>query len=279
MANWEDLRYFDAVARLGSVRRAASALGVNPSTVTRRVEQLERHLGVRLFTRSRRGLKLTADAAVAAETLRDLADRLRSVEDRLGQQTGALGGEVRCGIPDYLPAGWWMPAIAAFTREHPQLMVTFMESNRLPDLGTGEADLAVNAREDPPEALIARPLGQMVFAAYRHVDCDDDAWLGSALEAAIAPDYPGSARVTAILPSVSLQVAAVEVGMGSSLLPCGVVEGRAGLVRDESRPEVIRPLWLLLHPDARPLARVQVVADALTDAVRAGAARSAGTNR
>jgi DNA-binding transcriptional LysR family regulator len=279
MVNWEDLRYFDAVARLGSVRRAASALGVNPSTVTRRVEQLERHLGVRLFTRSRRGLELTADAAVAAGTLRELADRLRSVEDQLGQQTGALGGEVRCGIPDYLPAGWWMPEIARFTGEHPELMVAFMESNRLPDLASGEADLAVNARKDPPEALIARPLGQLVFAAYRHLDCHDEAWLGSALQAAIAPDYPGGARVTAILPSVSLQVAAVEAGMGSSLLPCAAVDDRPGFVRDESRPEVIRPLWLLLHPDSRPLARVQTVADALTDALRARLARSAGNER
>ena len=275
MLNWEDLRYFDAVARLGSVRRAASALSVNPSTVTRRVEQLERHLGLRLFTRTRRGLELTPDAAVAADSLRDVAGRLQSVEDQLGQQAGALRGEVRCSVPDYLPAGWWMPDLARLTGEHPELVVTSTDSHQMPDLASREADLAVSAREHPPEALIARPLGQLAFASYRHRDCKKDAWLGSALEAAIAPDYRGGARVAAILPSMSVQVAAVEAGMGSSLLPCGVADGRPGFVRDGSRREVIRPLWLLLHPDSRPLARVQVVADALTQALRARVARSA----
>ncbi|NIP14755.1 MAG: LysR family transcriptional regulator [Pseudomonadales bacterium] len=275
MVNWEDLKYFDAVARCGSARKAAADMGVNPSTVTRRVEQLERHLGVRLFSRTRRGLELTPDGAVAAEGLQDVAARLQSVADQLDQQVGSVRGEVRCSVPDYLPIGWWMPELAKLALEYPHLVVTSIESNRVPDLTSKEADLALIAAGEPPQALIARPLGQIVFAPYRHNNSRNEAWLGSALEAAVAPGYAAGARATAVLPSVALQLAAVEAGMGGSLLPCAVVDGHAGFLRDESRPEVILPLWLLLHPDSRPLVRVQVVADALTDAVRAGVARSA----
>jgi DNA-binding transcriptional LysR family regulator len=278
MLNWEDLKYFDAVARCGSARKAAVSLGVNPSTVTRRVEQLERDLGVRLFARTRRGLELTADAAEAAASLKDVASRLQAVEDRLGQMIGTVRGEVRCSVPDYLPARWWMLELGRLAREHPHLVVKSIESNELPDLASKQADIALIALSQPPQALIARPLGQLVFAPYRHRDCKSEAWLGSALEAAVAPGYPAGAPATTVLPSVSLQLAAVEAGMGGSLLPCAVVEDRAGFVRDGSGPEVTRPLWLLLHPDSRPLARVRVVADALTDAVRAGVARSAGAS-
>ncbi len=59
MADWDDYRYFAAVARNGSVRGAATRLGVNASTVTRRLDALEDRLGVMLFTRSQRGLQIT----------------------------------------------------------------------------------------------------------------------------------------------------------------------------------------------------------------------------
>ncbi len=276
MVNWEDLRYFDAVARWGSVRRAAQALGVNPSTVTRRVEQLEKNLGVRLFARTRRGLVLTADAAQAAGSLKDVADRLQSVEDQLGQRVGSVRGEVRCSVPDYVPAEWWMPKLATLSEEHPELVVKLLESQELPDLGSKEADIAMIATGTPPEFLIARPLGQLAFHAFRLDSCATDVWLASAIEAAVAPGYHGPGRVTAVLPSVALQIAAVQTGIGGSLLPCALADAHPGFVRDENAPEIIRPLWLLLHPDSRPLARVQVVADALTAAVREGAAGSAG---
>lgn len=278
MVNWEDLKYFDAVARWGSVRKAAAALGVNPSTVTRRVEQLEKQLGVSLFARTRRGLVLTTDAAEAAGRLKEVAERLQSVEDRLGQQSGAVRGEVRCSVPDYLPTDWWMPELTSLTEEHPELVVRLIESQRLPDLASKEADLALIAGNGLPESLIARPLGHLAFRAFRHVSCTNEVWLASTLETVLAPGYHGGARVAAVLPSVALQLAAVEAGMGSSLLPCAMVDDRPQLVRDENGPETTQPLWLLSRPDSRRLVRVQVVAEALTGAVRAGAAGALGEN-
>lgn len=278
MIDWDDFKYFTAVAGAGSVRGAAKALGVNASTVTRRLEQLERRLGARLFTRTRGGLFITPEGAEAVQALEGVARQLEDIERRLQGRDERVAGLVRINVPDVVAGDLLMAELGEFAAGHPQLVVEVTRSWRAPDLDRGEADLLLMLTDAPPEHLVGRPLGRVALAAYTRADGNghSPAWLDSALQRAVAPEvgttwFPGR-RIAGYLESVDLQVAAAVSGMGATLLPCALADRDPGLRREpvagEGPGELQRTLWLLFHPNSRGVARLQAVAELVLESLR-----------
>ncbi len=278
---WDDLKLFVALARAGSVRAAATTLGVHHSTVTRRLEQFEAQLGMRLFDRTPEGLKVSA----LGERVLAKADRVEAeiaaIERLVMGHDERLDGSVRITFPDAMGVGFLVDELARFVDRYPGIALEFISSNTTLNLGRREADVAIRVTREPPEHLVGRRLGAFALAVYasrRYLDTHDPfvaqqscSWIGSDGGGAMAdelrrkhfPNMPSRVSCANVL----LQLAAVASHGGLALLPCALADTHGSLVRVVP-DELIEgpPIWLLMHPDLRNTARVQAVARWITAA-------------
>ncbi|MDW5377689.1 LysR family transcriptional regulator [Halomonas sp. HP20-15] len=290
LARWDDLRIVLAIAESGSLAGAARRLGVNHATVFRRLGELERQLGVRLFERSRGGYTPTPAgeelAASASRVARDIADAERRV---LGQDL-ALSGTLRITTTDTLLMGLLTPHFARFRAKHPRIVLEVVVSNRTLNLSRRDADIAIRPTSAPPETLVGRRVGRIAQAVYARADRHDDitrqAWVGPdphlgypALEAWMVRqgvDAHAGYRVDSML---AMQ-AAIRSGLGRGVLPCYLADDQPDLRRlGEPIAELATDLWLLTHPDLRRTARVRAFFDSLATALDADGERLAGIDR
>ncbi|MES2640625.1 MAG: LysR family transcriptional regulator [Myxococcota bacterium] len=275
--DWNDVRYFLALARLGSVRAAGKALEVSHSTVARRVEALEARLGTRLFDRSQDGYVLTtagAQMVPGAERIElEMADLERGVLGHDDRLAGTVA--VTCG--DNFVAGLLLGALGAFCDEHPEVELRFTVDGRPFDLARREADVAVRVLStgaSPPEYLLGTKVAPVILGSYvavAHAARLDPArpgtparWLAydnrKEIERLIGGSSWPALPAWGSFDSMEVIVSAARAGMGLVLLPIYVGDA------DPSLQRLVAPalrhlgdLWLLCHPDLRHTARVQAV--------------------
>ena len=143
MIDWDDVRYFLAVARGGSVRAAAERLGVNHSTVLRRIAQLEERLGAHMFEKLPSGYRLTD----AGEEILEFADQMEASSNRL--ETRVFGrdqsvrGLLRVTLAPTLATHLLMPDFADFARLHPEVEMEILSIEEPVNLTNREADVAI----------------------------------------------------------------------------------------------------------------------------------------
>ena len=271
--DWDDLRYFLALARTGSIRAAGAALGVSHSTVSRRVDGLEERLGTRLFDRHRDGYALT-------EAGRDMLPAAERVEDEVcALSRGLAGGDARVSGPvrvtcgdEYL-AALLLDDLAPWCAANPGVDLSLTTGGRFFNLARGEADLAVRVlapQTDPPPYLVGQRVAPLMIASYvarRHAQRLDPSgpearWLGYAdgrplvelIRAGAYPDLP----VWGAFSTLTQAVRAATHGLGLALLPTYVGDPEPALVRlPKADLRHVADLWLLYHPDLKANARLQ----------------------
>lgn len=283
--NWDELRVFLAVARAGSLSGAARALGVNHSTVFRRIGGFERALAVRLFDRLPGGYVLTA----AGEAMHQAAQRIEAEIAEVGRKAAGqdlrLSGTIRIATLDMLALGLLPRHLAAFRAAFPGIELEVVVSNAAVSLSRREADVALRVSNQPPESLVGRRLGRLVFAAYgaagaaaptAEIPLAERDWIGfdsdhEALVRRFARFLPKTRPVCRVN-SVAAAAAAAKAGIGLAPLPCVIADRDPGLVRVASLPDDFAlDLWLLTHEDLRRTARIRAFLDFLADAVAAEA--------
>lgn len=167
MFEWSDIRILLAVARSGSTLGAARTLGVNQTTVSRRVQALEHALGLPLFDRDTRGHALTANGRALIELAAEMDATAQQIEQRAAALKRGSTGCIRISIPTDIHGCWLNPVITAYKHEHPDVAFQIDDTSRRADLAGGEADMAIRgADEIDDETLIARKLGDAVWAVY-----------------------------------------------------------------------------------------------------------------
>ena len=275
--DWEDLRFVLAVAEASSLAAAARTLGVNHTTVLRRVGAFEQKLGVRLFDRLPSGYTLTVGGEELLAVARQMAETVNDLERRLTGQDLRLEGSLRITTTDTLMASILPPILAAFRQQHPGVQLELTTSNLFANLAHRDAEVAIRPAADPPEALVGRRIADLAFAIYaapaylqeRSLDpagtigFAGERWigLGDTLAASSVARWmravlPGSAAVMRSDSLVSAREAAVA-GIGLADLPCYLGDVTPGLVRiGPLVPEMTAALWLLTHEDLRRTARV-----------------------
>ncbi|MBK8507574.1 MAG: LysR family transcriptional regulator [Candidatus Competibacteraceae bacterium] len=275
---WDDYRYFLAVEQAGSVLAAARRLGVNHTTVLRRIASLETRLGVRLFERLRTGYAPTAAGEELRETLSRVQQTLAEVEHRLSGKDLHLSGVVRIATTDTLFAGLLLPRLSAFRERHPRIQLQILGSNQLVNLTRREADIAIRATNQPPDNMFGRKIGVARSAIYGAVDylsarghdLDDarQAWIGLDETLAHLPEYRWlerkipPERIALRFNNLLQKIAAVKAGHGIAPLLCFLAEHEAALLRlTEPEPLFDTDIWLLGHPDLRQVARVRAIMD------------------
>lgn len=282
--DWDDFRFFLAVARHGSLSAAARALGVNHTTVLRRVAGLEATAGVLLFERLPAGYALTADGdevlAIAVRVEEDIAAANR----RLSGKDARVGGSLSVTTIDILALHVLPRPMAAFRAARPEIQVSLMVAEANLSLTKREADVAIRSTMKPPENLVGRAVAGMAFAVYGSIAYLERAGAGTDLAghdwAGLDESYAHTVmarwqtrrvpadRVGYRVNSVAALLEATRAGMGLALLPCGLGDAapdlrRVGGVVEEAESRI----WLLTHEDLRRMGRVRVFLDFMADAL------------
>ena len=278
MDNWDDIRFFLAVARFGSVRAAATGLGVNHSTVLRRIAQLEAQLGARLFEKLPTGYVLTP----AGDEILELAGSMESVASQLQTRVLArdqsLSGTLRVAIPPLLATDLLMPDFAAFSRRHPAIELKIISSYEIVNLTMRQADVAIRLVYDQmalPQHLIGSRLQDVFRGVYiaasrvdpvQRDDLSDVRWILKQEDGAV-PDWaviPGldAKSPPVIVSDLSSQLAAAKAEMGVTILPCFIGDTDPLLVRfPGSVTEYYGTIWLLTLDETRKTRRIRVFAE------------------
>lgn len=277
--DWNDIRYFLAAARGGSLTAASRLLDCHQPTVGRRIDALEQSLGVRLFHRHAQGLTLTDEGRGILGVAESMEEAARNLLRGCGGENEILGS-VSVASPEGLATHVIAPGLLKLHENFPLLDVTLLPSSASADLIHGEADIAVRLFRPVEGDLVARKIGEMGLGLYgapayfesfgmpekmtdlirhrfigygarlRHVD--ESQWL----EASAA-----GGRFLLRSDDTHARLAATVSGLGLAVLPHFLARGAQ--LRPVAMPAAIpsRPIWLAVHRDLRNLARIRVVLD------------------
>jgi len=267
---WDDLRIFLAVARAGSISGAATRLGVQHSTVSRRLRALEERLGTRLIERKTSGNELTEAGEDLQLSARKIEAEILEFEGaRSGEDTGAAG-ELRITAINNMASSVLMPVFARFSAAYPDIELHVQVSNKFVRLAERDADIAIRLTNTPLDTLIGTRLTTVASAVYgaraycARVQAGEaqEKWLGieccgfhMSWTKDACPEHDHNFYVDDTL----LTLAALRVGAGLAYLPCFMGDSEPSLVRVRApEPRHDLGLWLVYHRDLRRARRVQL---------------------
>ena len=288
--DWDDLRFFLAVARARTLTAAGRSIRVDQATVGRRLGALERALGARLFDRSRDGYVLTAAGESLLTHAERVEDEMDSAQRALGGRETRLAGMVRLTTPVVLGGTFLTPHLATFARRYPDIAIELVADDRPLNLTKREAELALRIGRPTQPQLVARHVGDLGSALYgaesylrehpfpRGGDLNQHRFVGfnegySTSEQRWIDLHARGATIGIRVNSTLAALGAAVGGMGLTVLPCY-------LIRPEHRLKMLVPpkavqvdsVWLVMHRDLRHTARVRVLSEFISDVVRQHAA-------
>jgi DNA-binding transcriptional LysR family regulator len=287
--DWNDLRYFLAVAGQGSTLRAAESLRVSQTTVARRITALEDATGLTLFERRPAGYALTP----AGE---DLLGRARLVEGAANQfaeaaaaQARDRGGVVRITTQEIFAVALLPDMLRELHDLYPDIMIELDTQQELLDLGAGEADIGLRSTaSEAPAGVVGRRICVDDWTLYCSREYGErhgvprtrdelkhhaiigggggklwlhyEAWLRSlGLEGQVAMHHSSSTGL----------LSAIRSGVGIAVLPCIIADAEPDLVQClPPRKDHGRVMWLLTHERVRHTPRVRLVIDFLYDGLK-----------
>jgi len=288
--DWDDLRVFLEAAKCRSVTRAARLLGIDHSTVSRRLSRLEFAVGAGLFERNRDGLTLTASGAVVLRRAEELEAGIRNLRsDMTG--AGAVGGTVRLATMEGIASLYLAARLGALQDAHPGLHVELVTSPQTVRVTRREADLFLSFFRPPGRGMASERVGAFTTGLYaapsyleRHgtpvvpEDLGTHAFVGYIEELVQVDavrwleDLVATPRLVFTSNSMIAQMSAATGGLGVVTLPTFAAEQASGLVPVLPSLRGRRELWLSGHPDMRGVPRIKAVAGFL----KALVARDAG---
>jgi DNA-binding transcriptional LysR family regulator len=288
--NWDDLRYFLRAAQTKTLAGAARSMGVEHTTIGRRLSALERALGAALVLRGPEGLTLTPLGQRIAPLVQEVERAVLAARAAATLQSE----RVRLSVPQALTA-LFTQAMAQLRLDHPDISLEIISDNRPPDLKRGEVDLAVLVRTLIDEDLVRRSLGEVGWSLYaadtylarRPEPIDPNDLSGHEIvalntDATAAPaakwlaEHAANATVVSRSNASASLVAAAVAGAGLALLPCFLAEAEPALKR--LTPDVLtrHPVSLVYRREARLAEPVRVVIRFVVEVMRQHADRIRG---
>jgi DNA-binding transcriptional LysR family regulator len=290
MFEWDDVRYFLAVARHGSTLAAGKALKTSQSTVQRRIAELERKLGRELVKRHATGYRLTEFGEEMLPYAEQIERSALAFEQRKAAIDRGEAGLIRVTCPEPILYRITKSSLLdRFHARHPNLRVEFVMSDKYVDLARGEADAALRSGDTDDGVLVGRKIADSLWSVYasksyveqhgrpattsdlsHHAVVGFDGPMATNRAAKwlhdVAPDAPVAARVNSVLALVSV----AKSGVAVVPMPTPLGDSEAELVRlFESIPELTRSWRILAHPDRRKTPAVSAFFDFVTDEIAA----------
>lgn len=271
---WDDMRYVLAISRAAGLNPAAKALGVNPSSVYRRLESLEAQMEVRLFERLRSGYRLTEAGEAVAEAAERMESEVHDIERQIAGTDVRLEGHIRLSSSEAFAHYVLPPLLPGFRRQYPGIRLDILVNNQIVDLTRRDADVVVRVTPSPPEHLVGRSLAEIGWAAYatpafldragRDRPFDEYDWIGfdgslsHIAQARWMARHIPEQRQVMCCDSFGATVAAVANHIGCGALPCVVGDADKRFERLANSHQLTgMKLWVLTHPDLRRSARIR----------------------
>lgn len=292
MLDWNDLRYFLAVARTGSTLSASKQLKVSQSTVSRRVTTLEDLIGVKLFIRKSSGYSLTPRGESVLPAAETVEAAVLSFSDSIAAEARRIAGTVKLTTVESAANAWVVPALGLLRARYPELRVEIMTADEYLDLARGEADVAIRFGPKPTqETLIVRHLIDMHESFYASEELVSK--LGMPENLADMTRYPivtsvdreggfngwltenlPNAEIAHRLNSLSSIITSVRSGIGAAILPCLMGDDTRGLVRLlPPISELTTPGWMVTTDEARRQPHIRAVIDFVVEQIQLSIAR------
>jgi len=267
--DWNDLRYVLWLSRTGRLAIAARKLGVNETTVARRVARVEALLGVRLFEREAGVLRPTDSGQIVVRRAEHIELDVDAVKEAVTSGDKIAAGKVRITAVPLVMNYILIPALQTLLQLHPRLRVELAADPRNLRVTNRDADIALRmARPDDEYRAVARRIGSVDYAVFGASKARlplpwityDATWsnLPQARWMARAVAADPKAETPVFVNDSELALNAVRAGLGRSLLPCRIGDAVPGLSRlSGAEPVLSRDMWLIVHPDLKRLARVR----------------------
>jgi DNA-binding transcriptional LysR family regulator len=287
MIDWNDIRYFLAVARSGTTAAAARFLGVNQSTVVRRLAVLEQGLGFRLFSKKRDGYRLTCQGEALLQEAAAVESSVQTFTRRAAALDDALSGSLRVTTAEGMAFGLVPKLLDEFHRRHPGMQVSLLIEDNYNDLSDGSAEVALRAGTPGEGELIGRKLTEASWAVYgsrSYVEHRGSPITPDDLNAHRLVGFEG--RLERIRPARWLQevaprgeisyrsnsilgvLFAAQSSYGLALLPCQIGDPEGDLVRVlDPLPELTFDFWILTHPDLHRNPKIRAFFDFMTEEI------------
>ena len=283
MFDWQDLYYFTVLARTQSLSAAARELQVEHATVGRRVDALEKALGVKLVDRLPRSRPLTAQGLALAELAAGMGDMATEVLRLSRVASIELAGTVRVSCPPSIANHCIAPHVARLRAQYPQLNLVLIPSTQLAALDKGEADIALRTVRPDEDALVRRKVGVVRFGLYSAPEFNQ---LPAAQWTFIAYDSSrdhlpqqawlhqlrGQRPIVFAASDLITQQMAARAHVGAVVLPTLVGDHDPLLARLPTATDgPVRDIWLTVYPDIRRSPSVKVVMEFLVECVESKA--------
>ena len=284
--NWDDIRIFLAVARSGQILGAAKRLGLNHTTVARRLTALETALSTTLIERRTNGSTLTQAGEEFLLAAERMEAEMLSARAQVGDADVAVSGTVRVGAPDRFGVNFLSPRLARLTRQYPDLTIQLVPVPRSFSLSRREADIAITVDRPDQGRLVARRLVDYTLGLYAHRSYLDTHGMPESVEELgrhrligyvedlvvnrslayaqeISRDWKPAFEVSSSLG----QVEAVRAGGGIGILHAFIARADPDLVAVLTERVIRRAYWLSYHESARTLRRVTAVSALISELV------------
>lgn len=286
MLDWDDLRYFLSIARHGTLSAAARALGVQQSTMGRRLDAIETRAGARLLQKTPSGFVLT----IAGEAIINRVERIETealaVERAIAGKDVRFEGRVRLTAVESIAVNVLTPILAEFHEKYPEIALDIVTGSRKLSLTRREADVALRFSEFTQQDLVARKVADVAVGVYasreylaRHGM--PDFTLGAighkivvrSEELMATPDMEWFSELTCtatiVMRSNSIYelIAAAQAGMGMTCI-VRYLGDTSGLVRLKTPPTPVMALWMGIHNDIRQMPRIHVFTDFIAAGLR-----------
>lgn len=279
--DWNDLRLLLAIERAGSLSGAGKLVGVDHSTVSRRLAALEAALGDKLVARSPDGVLWTApgnDALALAHAIDDAVHKFQR-----GRQTKgcAPAGRVRISTPSGMPS-FLVRHLQPLRERFPALDIEVLGDNRQVDLARGEADLAVRMAKPSQPSMVSKRAGALgwgVYASKEYIELHGApqkpgdfaghalilyvASLGHVVGPKWLEEHSRGGRVVMRADSTQTALVALLGGVGVSVIPCFQAAGQPALMRVQDERVAQNDAYVVFHEDLRNVPAVRAVADEL----------------
>lgn len=282
--NWDDLKFFLAVARSGTIRGGADLMAANHTTLARRLSLMEEQVGSRLFDRSKQGLALTQLGEHLLPHAERVEEEMTAAARVIVGRDANPSGTVYVTMPHGLAMTSVMDDLTVFADRYPEISLNLAFSNDVADLTRREADVSLRVAHEVMDDVVGRKLVQMSQAAYCNKEyaarVRDNEGEGLNLIGWHEPEgettakwvaeswYPKAKlkhRVSELVPLITLAAS----GLGMAYLACNIGDRHPDLIRAPfQKPLPYRSLWLLLHRDLRNTARVRLFVDFLASQIK-----------
>ena len=297
--DWDDLRIFLGVARAQSAFEAAAGLGVNQSTISRRLRRLETDIGAKLFDRNSLGHRLTSAGHRLLEHVEKMEGTLANMEADVFGDSIALTGDIRLGATEAFGSYFLAPHLAHFCTLHPAITIDLLPLPRNVNLSKREADASVTIDRPVTHSFVTSKLADYRLLPYatpgylrnhapiaRVADLASHRWIDY-VDDLIFADQQFSLQqwlptVKPFLRSTSViaQCQAVRSGLGIAVLPCFLAHATEDLVPIlPNEVDIVRTFWLVAPAERRELARIKAMWNFLSDVTKINEAYLMGRSR